>query len=132
MFYIDAVITFVVYDRNNALSCIEDKTDLLLRLVDFELNFHEIAYEISRPWYKKTEEIYSSEEQFLDSDTKTLIMEYAVFSNNLSKIKKLINKLLSINDGVYDHDGIATEIENEMSVIRCIDDFEFTGNTNTT
>ena len=39
MFEIDFLITSSVYDRLNAFSCIEDKTDFLLNLIDFDINF---------------------------------------------------------------------------------------------
>lgn len=128
MFEIDYLITSSVYDRLNAHSCIEDKTDFLLKLIDFDINFPDIADEISCFWYENTGERYNSEEYFIDSSTRALIFEYAAYTNNIQKVKGLINKLLSVNDGVYAYDEIVGEVENEMSVISCIDDFEFTDN----
>jgi hypothetical protein len=46
--------------------------------------------------------------------------------NSLDKVKKLINKLGSLSDGVYDYDEVITQAENEVSTIRTIDDFDFT------
>jgi hypothetical protein len=46
--------------------------------------------------------------------------------NSLDKVKKLINKLCSLSDGVYDYDEVITQAENEISTIRTIDDFDFT------
>jgi hypothetical protein len=46
--------------------------------------------------------------------------------NSLDKVKKLINKLGSLSDGVYDYDEVITQAENEISTIRTIDDFDFT------
>jgi hypothetical protein len=126
MLDIDALITNKVADKLNKLQTIRQKADLLLKLADYEIYFPELFDDISTHWYNITGTQYVSADHYIYEGDKSLILDYAESVNSLDKVKKLINKLGSLSDGVYDYDEVITQAENEISTIRTIDDFDFT------
>jgi len=109
------------------ISDFKEKSEFLLKLINFEIYFKKYADEIIDNWYKETEERYYSENYgFIYSD-RNFIAEYADKTKNIQKVIKLINKLC--NPDVFDYDTVIAETENETAVIANIDDFEFSDET---
>ena len=97
----------------------------LLKLIDFEANFKDDAAEIAKLWAENTQTRYSCGDHYIDEDTKALIYRYARFTSDLEKVKNVLNKLLSVDDGVYDYDSIIVDMEDEMLLLKNIRNFEF-------
>jgi len=106
-----------------SISDFKEKTEFLLKLINFEIYFKKYAEKIKDNWYKEAEERYSAEDySFIFSD-KAFIIKYAEETKNTDKVIELINKLC--NPDVFDYDTVIAEIENETAIIANIDDFEF-------
>lgn len=131
MFDIENLITKSMQTRLDSIKNTDEQAVFLLRLIDFEANFKDDAVEIAKLWFENTQERYSSGEHYIDDDTKALIYRYARFTGSIEKVKNVINKLLSIDDGVYDYDSVIAEMEEEMLLLRNIDDFEFSNGSKT-
>ena len=125
MFDIENLITKPIQIRLDSINNTDEQAVFLLKLIDFEANFKDDAGEIAKLWFENTQERYSSGDYYIDEDTKALIYRYARFTENIEKVKSVINKLLSVDDGVYDYDTIIAEMEEEMLILRNISDFEF-------
>ena len=126
MFDIDYLLINPLEEHLYSLKNIEYQVFFLFQLLEFDKNFKEYSDKISDHWYEMTEEQYPISGYTLSESDKIFIIEYAKEINNLSKVKKLINKLCNCKDGVLDYDDIMAEAENEISTIQNINNFDFT------
>lgn len=101
------------------------KAEVLLNLIEFEENYVDQSEEIGKLWFSKTGERYSSSAYFLSNDDKEFLLEYAEKIGNFENVKKLLDKLCSINEGVYDYDEVISEAENEINIISDISNAMF-------
>jgi hypothetical protein len=132
MFDIDFLLIKPLSQQLEKIENYRDKVEFLFKVIEFDKYFSQYSDEIKDCWYEITGERYTTENYIIGRNDRLFISDYAFETRNILKVKDLINKLCSLSDGVYDYDEIIATAENEISVIRNIDDFEFTDTTPTT
>ena len=115
----DEIATFLEKANNTT-----EKAQILVRLLEYDREFPEIATEIEAFYIEQTGERYKTSEHYLNEDDKELVNEYATATEHYAKTKELINKLANISAGMYDYDEVVSSAQNEISPISNIDDFD--------
>lgn len=126
MFDIDFLLIKPLSQQLEKIENYRDKVEFLFKVIEFDKYFSQYSDEIKDCWYEITGERYLTENYIIGRNDRLFISDYAFETRNIIKVKDLINKLCSLSDGVYDYDEVIAAAENEISVIRNIDDFEFT------
>ena len=117
MFDIDNLITEDIRDILTDKS-VEKQTEFLLNLIEFNIYYPKYSNSISHLWYTKCNERYDASQYLIADEDKEFIAEYAKNTEDINKVKELINKLCSLSDGVLSYDEVIAEAEKDMCVIQ--------------
>lgn len=126
MFDISYLITSEIEELLLKTDKLFDKAEILIKLVQFQRYYSNLADKITKKWYESTEEVYTEEKYFRILDTnKDFIFEYANKIKDFKKIKNLITDLCLISDGINDYDTVISLARKDICTIVEVDDFEF-------
>jgi hypothetical protein len=126
MFDIDFLLIKPLSEQLEKIEDYREKAEFLFKVIEFDKFFSQYSEKIRDCWNRIAEEKYITENYIISRSDRLFIADYAYETRDILKVKDLINKLCNLSDGVYDYDEVIATAENEIAVIRNIDDFEFT------